>query len=120
MEMLAALWWTPGFLERFEKSRGYSLTKYIPLLYTASNQFSGLPPPYMETYVYGNYTSDGTSIYSLDYMTVLNEAYQEYIEHFKLWAHSNGLQYSNQPAYNLPLQMVCVNWFILSLNLTIT
>ncbi|KIX10705.1 uncharacterized protein Z518_01789 [Rhinocladiella mackenziei CBS 650.93] len=106
MEMMATLWWTPGFLGRFERSRGYRLTKYLPLLYVAGNQWGQLFPSYLETYIYGNYTSDGISVHNLDYRTVLNEGYQEYIEHFKQWAHSNDIKYSDQPAYNLPLQML--------------
>jgi hypothetical protein len=106
MEMLATLWWTPGFLDKFEKSRGYSLTKYLPLLYSASNQWNSYFPSYLEQFVYGNYTVDGTSVYNLDYRAVLNEGYQEYISHFVQWSHSLGIGYSDQPAYNLPLQMV--------------
>lgn len=61
--MLATLWWTIGFLDRFEKSQGYSLTKYHPLLYVADNQWGQPFPSYFETFIYGSYTSNGTSVH---------------------------------------------------------
>lgn len=82
------------------------MRKYLPLLYVADNQWAQIFPSYFEIYSYGNYTSDGTSVYDLDYRDVLNEGYQEYVQHFRDWAHSQGFNYSNQPAYNLPLDMV--------------
>lgn len=33
LEMMAPLWWTPDFLEVFEKNRGYSATKYLPVFF---------------------------------------------------------------------------------------
>jgi len=117
MEILAALYWTPGLLERFEEARGYSLVKYLPLLFTMTNSWGGSVPPYTETFAYGEYTADGTSIHNVDYRTTLNEGYQEYITHFVNWAHSKGLQYSNQPAYNLPMQMVSgIDWYMCKAN----
>lgn len=106
MEFLATLWWTPGFLEKFEKSRGYSLAPFLPLLYVASNQWSGEQLGRLNEYVYGNYTADGTSLHNLDYRVVLDEGYQDYIRYYSDWAHSMNMGYSNQPAYNLPLDMV--------------
>jgi hypothetical protein len=106
MEILASLYWTPDLLNRFEQSRGYSLVKYLPLLYTYTNSWGGFIPPYSEQFTYGNYTPDGTSIYNLDYRTVLNEGYKDFVSHYAEWSHSKGFKFSNQPAYNLPLTMV--------------
>jgi len=108
MEILASLYWTSGFLERFENARGYSLVKYLPLLFVDRNNWAGVLPGYPEQFIYGKYTADGTSLRNLDYRTTLNEGYQDYITHFENWAHSKGVQYSNQPTYNLPMQMVSV------------
>lgn len=113
MEIIASLYWTPSFLENFKDRRGYSLIKYLPLLFTGSNSWVGLIPPYSEQFVYGNYTADGTSVHNLDYRQTLNEGYQDYITHFRDWAHKRGVGYSNQPAYNLPLQMVSLTgWYL--------
>lgn len=106
MEILASLYWTPGFLERFEQSRGYSLVKYLALLFTYTDSWGGFIPPYPEQVRYGNYNPGGTSIYNLDYRTVLNEGYKDFVSHYTEWSHSKGLNFSDQPAYNLPLTMV--------------
>ncbi|KIX05605.1 uncharacterized protein Z518_06477 [Rhinocladiella mackenziei CBS 650.93] len=104
MEILASLYWTPDFLDKFEKARGYSLVKYLPLMFGANNSFGQNFPPYSELYLYVEPTDNGLHVQ--DYRTTLNEGYQEYIAHFRKWSHSKDIQYSNQPAYNLPLQML--------------
>lgn len=106
MEILAALYWTPDFLSRFEQEIGYSLVKYLPLLYNPKNTWNGGILAYPELYQYGEYTADNTSVHDLDYRTVLTSGYQDYIDHFEEWSHSRGVEYSNQPAYNLPLEML--------------
>lgn len=106
MEILASLYWTPNLLERFEQSRGYSLLKHLPLLFSVTNSWNALLLPYPEQFHYGNYTADGTSVYNLDYRTTLNEGYQDFVSHYAEWSHSRGFKFSNQPAYNLPLAMV--------------
>ncbi|KUI65520.1 hypothetical protein VM1G_01214 [Cytospora mali] len=105
MEFLAALYWTPDFLARFEQKMGYSLIKYLPLLYDPSNSWHSTTA-YPELYRYGEYTLDNQSVHNLNYRAVLGSGYQEYIAHFENWSHSKGLGYSNQPAYNLPLEML--------------
>lgn len=106
MEILAALYWTPDFLARFEQEIGYNLVKYLPLLYNPKNTWNGGILAYPELYQYGEYTADNTSVHDLDYRTVLTSAYQDYINHFEEWSHARGVEYSNQPAYNLPLEML--------------
>ena len=106
MEMLATLWWTPGFLSTFENRLGYSLVKYLPFLYIADNQWGQFFPSYLETYFDDRQPADAINQYVLDYRKVLNEGYQKYIQHMVDWAHLRGFKYSNQPAYNLPLDMV--------------
>lgn len=106
MEILAALYWTPDFFSRFEQEMGYSLVKYLPLLYNPKNTWNGGILAYPELYQYGEYTTDNTSVHDLDYRTVLTSGYQDYIDHFEQWSHDRGVEYSNQPAYNLPLEML--------------
>jgi len=106
IEMLAALYWTPGLLQRFEKERNYSLVKCLPAVFGAKNTWGGIFSPYNEVYSCGKVTTDGESVYNLDYRSFLNTGYQEYMSHFAEWTHAKGLKYSHQPAYNLPLQMV--------------
>lgn len=114
MEILASLYWTPGLLKRFKDKYGYDLTPYLPLLFASSNTWNGALPVYNEIYAFGNDTNVGNSVHQADYRKILNDGYQEYLSHFQQWTHSIGTQYSSQPAYNLPLQMVSISHGALS------
>ena len=106
MEQLASLPWTPGLLTRFKASYGSDITPYLPVLFSPSNTWGGFAPPYAEAFFFNDDSTEKQSFYSLDYQKVLNDGYQDYIAQFQNWTKSIGIQYSNQPAYNLPLQMV--------------
>lgn len=106
--MLASLYWTPGLLQRFEQTCVYSLMKYLPLVYNYANSCVQVTPAYTEQYTYGDFTNYYTEKHNIDYRTTLNEGYQEYIQQFMDWSHSRSIQYSNQPAYNVPLDVVSI------------
>lgn len=106
LEIQAALWWTPGFAERFEKSRGYSIVKYLPVIFHASNQWGGYLPPYNIIYNLGAGYSPKGGKYHEDFRLTLSEAYRDYLVALQDWAASKGMNFSAQPAYNLPLDMV--------------
>ncbi|KAI9730419.1 MAG: hypothetical protein M1834_005929 [Cirrosporium novae-zelandiae] len=106
MEQQASLFWTPDFLDNFAARRGYSAIKYLPLFFSTKNQWGQVYPPYNETFIYGQYDSNGESVHITDYRLTLNEGYQDYINHLNLWSRSIGINYSCQPAYNLPLEML--------------
>ncbi|CEN59796.1 hypothetical protein ASPCAL02240 [Aspergillus calidoustus] len=103
MELLFALPWTRGFLTRFETTHGYSLVKYLPLLFGQANSWGENFPPYPEEYEYGEYYPDGLSIHNANYRDTLSECYQEYLHSHVQWAKSHGIGFSAQPSYNLPL-----------------
>lgn len=107
MEMMAALWWTPEFLESFRKRRGYSVVRVLPVLFQAANLWNGYGPPYNTTYTFGQDSAElHGGRYAEDYRLTLNEGYQAYLAHYQAWAHDKyGLDHSCQPAYNLPLDM---------------
>lgn len=105
MEMQAALPWTSNLFSRFEELHGYDITLYLPLLFHPTNAWGGSPPPYNITYTLGEYITDGGP-YVEDYKTALSQGYIEYVEHYNEWASSKGIQSSNQPAYNMPVDMV--------------
>ncbi|KAM6504798.1 hypothetical protein FSOLCH5_015288 [Fusarium solani] len=105
MEMQAALWWTPDFITRFKKSRGYNPVKYLPLMFHQSNTFSLYSPPYNKTYALSSAAS-AQDKYIQDYRKTLNEGYVEYLEAFNTWAMSLGMSHSCQVAYGLPLDML--------------
>ncbi|KAF2187908.1 hypothetical protein K469DRAFT_567905 [Zopfia rhizophila CBS 207.26] len=106
MEIIEVLYWTPGFLQRFQKSLGYDLLPYLPLLFSPPNALFGVLPSYNETYLFGNSTRNRHSSYQLDYRKVLNDGYQDYLSHFMEWTHSIGTEFRTQVAYNQPLQML--------------
>lgn len=106
MEQNAALFWTPGLEERFHDVAGYSINTFLPGLFSMANTWNGMFPPYLTVYTYGNKTPTGESVHQLDYRRALNSGYQEYLAHFREWSHARGFEFSTQPAYNLPLEMV--------------
>ncbi|KAF2136702.1 uncharacterized protein K452DRAFT_127448 [Aplosporella prunicola CBS 121167] len=101
LEMETSLWWTPGFQDKFEQNRGYSIRECLPLLMQPSNYWVQSMMPWTETFVSANSTF--TENCNEDYRITLNEGYQEYLGHYQQWAHGLGIEYSAQPAYNLPL-----------------
>ena len=104
MEMNSALWWTDGFADLFHESRGYDITNCLPFLIRQDTYWGALIVPYGETFVSANQTfADGCND---DYRIVLQEGYENYVRATLDWAHAKGFEYSNQPAYNLPLNMV--------------
>jgi hypothetical protein len=106
LEQLASLPWTPGLLDRFKASYGYDFTSHLPVVFSSLNTWGGFAPPYAEAFFFDNDSVEEQRLYSLDYQKVLNDGYQDYIAQFQGWTKSIGIEYSNQPAYNLPLQIV--------------
>ncbi|KAH3511309.1 hypothetical protein KXV55_002464 [Aspergillus fumigatus] len=103
IEMLSSLYWTPSLLTRFEQDRGYSALPCLPALFKPQNNWNAIAPSYNEMYTLGNQKD---SACSADYRRTLNAGYQDYMTHFSQWTHRIGIQYSHQPAYNLPLEML--------------
>lgn len=100
------MWWTPGFLDRFERAKGYSLVRYLPLIFVAHNQFRQSHSTYHEEYIYGPYSAQNISLYNLDYLDVLTSCYGEYLQALTDWSRGVGMEYSAQTAYNIPVDMV--------------
>ncbi|CAK7225680.1 hypothetical protein SCUCBS95973_005945 [Sporothrix curviconia] len=110
MEMMAALWWTPDLLDNFQRRRGYSARRVLPVLFQAANLWNGYGAPYNTTYAFDDDDDDddddNNSRYVDDYRQTLNEGYQAFLAHYQAWARGHGLAgHSCQPAYNLPLDM---------------
>jgi len=114
MEIVAALYWTPSFANRFQATNNYSILPYLPLLFNGMNGWGHDLVPYPAGGGDGRYefTSEAalqTDGYQLDYRNILNDGYKDYNIHLRDWAHSRGFEYSTQPAYNLPLDMVLIS-----------
>jgi hypothetical protein len=98
IELMAPLFWTDSLMQDFTDRRGYSPIKYLPIFY---NDYPA------RKFLFD--TADHGARYTTDFYQTLTENYIEYISVFKEWAHSKGVQYSNQPAYNLPLDVTAAS-----------
>ncbi|KAL2882292.1 hypothetical protein SGCOL_002561 [Colletotrichum sp. CLE4] len=105
MEMDTALYWTHNFADAFREQRGYDIATCLPFLIQRENYWAAQNLPYGESFLSHN---NSTLVLRCndDYRLTLQHGYEEYIRATSEWAHERGLQYSNQPAYNLPLNML--------------
>ncbi|OHF01555.1 hypothetical protein CORC01_03045 [Colletotrichum orchidophilum] len=104
MEMDTALWWTHNFAHTFRSQRGYNIAPCLPFLIQRENYWAAQNVPYGESFYSQNTTL--ASRCNDDYRLTLQHGYEEYICATSEWAFERGLEYSNQPAYNLPLNML--------------
>ncbi|KAK0710720.1 hypothetical protein B0H67DRAFT_635319 [Lasiosphaeris hirsuta] len=104
MEMMSTLWWTPDFLQRFERARGYSATEFLPAFFQAKNLWNGYGDPYDTTYTFEGEANDGGK-YAEDYRLTLTEGYQDFLRQHQKWAADRGMAHSTQPGYNMPLDL---------------
>ncbi|KAK1637679.1 hypothetical protein BDP81DRAFT_393375 [Colletotrichum phormii] len=105
MEMDTALWWTHNFADTFREQRGYDIATCLPFLIQRENYWAAQNLPYGESFL-SDSNSTLVSRCNDDYRLTLQHGYEEYIRATSEWAHERGLEYSNQPAYNLPLNML--------------
>ncbi|KAK1453408.1 hypothetical protein CMEL01_05067 [Colletotrichum melonis] len=105
MEMDTALWWTHNFADAFRAQRGYDIATCLPFLIQRENYWAAQNLPYGESFL----SQDNNTMVSRcndDYRLTLQAGYEDYILTTSEWARKRGLEYSNQPAYNLPLNML--------------
>lgn len=107
MEIQAALFWSPDFVQRFQTARGYDPVKYLPLMFDKSTSFQAHRAPYNTTfYLDGSEGDSAQAKYLQDYRLTLNEGYVEYLKALGEWATTIGLSHSCQVGYGAPLDMV--------------
>ncbi|KAK2728329.1 hypothetical protein CKAH01_11126, partial [Colletotrichum kahawae] len=105
MEMDTALWWTHDFADSFRTQRGYDIATCLPFLIQRENYWAAQNLPYGESFLSQDNNTLGSRCND-DYRLALQHGYEEYIRATSEWAHEGGLEYSNQSAYNLPLNML--------------
>lgn len=105
MEMQSALFWTDSLPDMFKEDRGYDIGLCLPYLIVQSNFWASSVLPYDESFTAATDVDSADKCID-DYRLTLERGYHEYLNANTLWAHSRGLNYSAQPAYNLPLDMV--------------
>ncbi|KAH9845761.1 alpha-L-rhamnosidase [Teratosphaeria destructans] len=98
------VWWTPKLLSAFSASRGYSLTKYLPLIYQYNNE---RPAPLASPDHFYTDEPDAGRSHINDYWQVLTELNQIYLSSLTNWSlQSLQSQFSAQVSYNLPMDML--------------
>lgn len=98
------VWWTPGLVKAFEQARGYSIRKYLPLIYHP-NAESDAPLASPNWYLTDE-TDQGQSHID-DYRQTLTELNRIYLETLTNWTRESlESQYSAQVVYNLPMDML--------------
>lgn len=110
MEMQSALFWTDSLPDMFEEDRGYDIGLCLPYLIVQSNFWASSVLPYDESFTAATDVNSADKCID-DYRLTLERGYHEYLNANTLWAHSRGLNYSAQLAYNLPLDMVSLLFF---------
>uniref|UniRef100_A0A0W0ETP8 Secreted protein n=2 Tax=Moniliophthora roreri TaxID=221103 RepID=A0A0W0ETP8_MONRR len=105
MEFLTQVLWTDTFSQRFEERHGYRVGRVLPVLHglVPGSPAFNTAPFLNQTFDYG--TSSNSYAFVEDYRDTLSSLYRDYIAAFNEWAHSIGLQYSNQPAYNFQIDV---------------
>ena len=118
------VWWTPGLIDAFEKARGYSIRKYLPLIYYPNAQSDA---PLASPHWYLTNENDGGQTHVDDYrqtvsteyicqpylvqqltnVSQLTELNKIYLETLTKWTQESlDSQYSAQVVYNLPMDML--------------
>ncbi|RAL14117.1 uncharacterized protein BO97DRAFT_448686 [Aspergillus homomorphus CBS 101889] len=97
-EYKAATWWTPRLPRIFQASRGYAITKYLPILVGSGTQSSNV------TYVTDE--ADAGRSHVQDYEQTLTELNAEYLAALTEWSNDLGVQWSSQVVYNMPMDML--------------
>jgi len=101
-EFRAQLYWTQGLSQRFQQDHNYSIHLALPVLFGGKRPFSGANTP---SQVYDYNTSFDSERFRNDFKQTLTNAYLDYGKHLTDYARTIGLKYSDQPAYNFPLDV---------------
>ncbi|KAF3763073.1 hypothetical protein M406DRAFT_292702 [Cryphonectria parasitica EP155] len=99
----SSVYWTPQLPDAFQKSRGYAIHKYIPLIVSAGLADTGVAA-FPITYVTDE--TDAGQSHIQDYQQTLTELNAIYLKTLTDWSHSLGVQFSSQVVYNLPMDML--------------
>ncbi|MEJ5887314.1 glycosyl hydrolase [Pseudokineococcus marinus] len=102
-----SLYWSPDMAEQFKERRGYSPTKYLPLMYEHGMTNYWVPGPADEPVPdFDTPDADGEKVRD-DYYTTITDLYVDaHMLAFQDWADGFGMDFKNQVAYGLPLEPV--------------
>ncbi|KAL2851066.1 hypothetical protein BJY01DRAFT_245168 [Aspergillus pseudoustus] len=95
------VYWTPGLAEAFMRRTGYSVSKWLPLLFHQNGL--GFKPQPATWWITDE--DDAGNGHIANYRETLGELYGEYLQTLTEWSKSLGLQFSTQVGYNMPVDM---------------
>lgn len=104
IEIVSTVNWSPSIPARFKSLFNYEIHTFLPLLVFRQNNLG------MQNASPGSFqcvldTEDEGIGYLNDFRGALAHGYNEYLSSLTEWSNSLGLQFSAQPAYNLPIDM---------------
>ncbi|KAL1892393.1 hypothetical protein Sste5346_007131 [Sporothrix stenoceras] len=102
IEINPNVYWTPDLPRKFARSHGYSLGKYLPLLFHGNS----LVDHFSESFVTDE--PDAGHSHVAAYRTTLTEGYGEYLDALREWAKScfgGDVAWSSQIGYNMAVDM---------------
>ncbi|KAF8126427.1 hypothetical protein K438DRAFT_2001413 [Mycena galopus ATCC 62051] len=117
MEFWAQLFWTDGLPQRFLERHGYEINKTLPVVSTISvgcaynftirmylhlSEFPVAAKP-AQSFDFGTTVESGRFLE--DYKDTLTSLYVDHMQTYNNWSHTIGMQFSNQPGYNFPLDV---------------
>ena len=104
LEVQAQMFWTADLPRQFERRRGYSLIRFLPVLYTPrAASFNPIDPTWggpLPPRPF-DFAGDAGRRVRYDYRQTLTDLYCErYLRSIRQWAHARGLEDRIQVAYN--------------------
>ncbi|KAI1609048.1 hypothetical protein EDD36DRAFT_499381 [Exophiala viscosa] len=103
VEIDANVYWTQNFSSLFEADHGYSLNKWLPILFSENGHAKESDPPIW----WITDAPDNGESRRADYRETLAKQYQAYLSTLNVWAEQYlDLQFSSQISYNLPMDML--------------
>lgn len=102
-----SLYWSPQMAEEFQERRGYSMVKYLPLMYQHGMTNYWIPNPEEEpTPDFDLPTDEGEKIRN-DYYRTLTDLYiDNHLKTFVDWAEDSDMEFKTQVAYGLALEPI--------------
>jgi hypothetical protein len=106
IETRANVFWTENYTMSFSQDHDYDITTWLPILFHQNKIGFDYEPPVW----YITDEADGGDRHIADYRQTLTNLYRVYLSTLEAWVESYlNLQFSAQPAYNLPMDMVRLN-----------
>ncbi|KAK5033113.1 hypothetical protein LTR13_007078 [Exophiala sideris] len=103
VEIDANVYWTQNFSSLFQADHGYSLNKWLPILFSENGHAKESNPPIW----WITDAPDNGEGRRADYRETLAKQYQAYLSTLNVWAQEFlDLQFSCQISYNLPMDML--------------